>query len=62
MVIEDAPAGVEAAHRAGAKAVAVLRHHPLDAFPRPEAAVERLEELSLPRLRRLVESEPLGKG
>jgi len=54
VVIEDAPAGVEAAKAAGAKAVAVLMHHPREAFDGAELIVERLDELTVVRLRGLV--------
>ncbi|MBI4717378.1 MAG: HAD family phosphatase [Planctomycetes bacterium] len=50
VVIEDAPVGVQAAHGAGAKAVAVLMHHPASAFPRADLVVPRLADLSAARL------------
>ncbi|MFQ5413131.1 MAG: HAD family hydrolase [Phycisphaerae bacterium] len=46
VVIEDAPAGVEAAKAAGARAVAVLIHHPADAFARADMMVARLGDLT----------------
>jgi len=51
IVIEDAPAGVLAAKAAGARAVAVLIHHPRQAFPQADCLVDRLSDLSVPRLR-----------
>ncbi len=54
IVIEDAPAGVQAAKAAGAYAVAVLIHHPRQAFPEANCTVDRLAELSLDQLRALV--------
>ena len=51
IVIEDAPAGVLAAKAAGAHAVAVLIHHPRCAFPQADCLVDRLSDLSVPRLR-----------
>lgn len=50
VVIEDAPVGVQAAHGAGAKAVAVLMHHPASAFPQADLVVPQLSDLSAPRL------------
>ena len=54
IVIEDAPAGVEAAKAAGVRAVAVLIHHPRQAFPQADCIVDRLADLSVPRLRTLL--------
>ena len=51
IVIEDAPAGVLAAKAAGARAVAVLIHHPRQAFSQADCLVDRLSDLSVPRLR-----------
>ena len=51
IVIEDAPAGVQAAKAAGARAVAVLIHHPRQAFPQADCLVDRLSDLSVQRLR-----------
>lgn len=50
-VIEDAPVGVLAAKSAGARAVAVLMHHPRSAFSDADLIVERLDQLSVDRLR-----------
>lgn len=47
IVIEDAPAGVEAAQAAGTRVVAVLLHHPLEAFRRPDHVVSRLADLTV---------------
>ncbi len=54
VVIEDAPAGVTAAVRAGAVGVAVLIHHPRPAFADAALAVDRLSDLSPDELLRLV--------
>lgn len=54
VVIEDAPAGVQAAKAAGARAVAVLIHHPLQDFPEADYTVERLADLSVEQLQVLV--------
>lgn len=46
VVIEDAPAGTQAAHAAGTRVVAVLIHHPAEAFEHADRTVTRLAELS----------------
>ena len=46
VVIEDAPVGVEAGKAAGAQCVAVLMHHPVEAFGKADLIVARLSELS----------------
>ncbi|MFQ5592254.1 MAG: HAD family hydrolase, partial [Phycisphaerae bacterium] len=61
VVIEDAPVGVEAAHAAGARAVAVLIYHPAGAFARVDFVVPRLGDLSAKQVLALlagVENEP----
>ncbi len=50
VVVEDAPAGVTAAHAAGTSAVAVLIHHPADAFEKAEYVVQSLSDLSVEKL------------
>ncbi len=50
VVIEDAPAGVQAARSAGTKTVAVMLHHPAEAFDGPDLVVGRLADLSVERL------------
>lgn len=50
VVIEDAAHGVEAAHRAGMKAVALTSTHPRDTFAEADLVVDRLDELSSARL------------
>ncbi|UCE58339.1 MAG: HAD family phosphatase [Phycisphaerales bacterium] len=50
VVVEDAPAGVTAAHAAGIAAVAVLIHHPADAFEEVEGVVQSLSDLSVEKL------------
>ncbi len=54
VVIEDAPAGVTAAKRAGAKGVAVLIHHERSAFDGADLVVERLADLGVDDLYKLV--------
>jgi beta-phosphoglucomutase len=54
VVIEDAPHGIEAAHAAGARAVAILIHQPREAFPNPDLAVDALAELTVEQLHALV--------
>ena len=46
VVVEDAPVGVQAAKAAGARAVAVLLHHPAGAFPEADMVVETLASLT----------------
>ncbi len=50
VVVEDAPVGVEAARAAGARVVAVLMHHPADAFGQADQVVPRLTDLSVEQL------------
>jgi len=54
VVIEDAPAGVTAAKRAGTKGVAVLIHHERSAFDGADLVVERLADLVVDHLYKLV--------
>lgn len=54
VVVEDAPAGVEAGHAAGARTVAVLIHHPREAFPEADLCVEKLGDLDLSGMRALL--------
>ncbi len=54
IVVEDAPVGVIAAKAAGAKAVAVLVHHPREAFDGPDLMVGKLSDLTVRGLRELV--------
>lgn len=53
VVIEDAFVGIEAAHAAGMKCVAVATTNELHLLTRAELAVASLEEISLSRLRAL---------
>ena len=46
VVIEDAPVGIEAAHRAGARSVAVTLHHAAATFEQAHLIVARLSDLS----------------
>jgi beta-phosphoglucomutase len=50
VVVEDAPAGVQAAHTAGTSAVAVLMHHPAEAFDKPDLTVDRLADLTVEQI------------
>ena len=50
VVIEDAPAGIEAARAAGARTVAVLMHHSAEAFAEADRVVARLSDLSVDQL------------
>lgn len=50
VVVEDAPAGVDAAVHAGAKVVAVLIHHTADAFADADRCVDRLSSLTAAEL------------
>ena len=54
VVIEDAPAGIEAARAADTKCVAVLMHHPRSAFTQADVIVEKLDELSVEKLTGLI--------
>lgn len=54
VVIEDAPAGIEAARAAYTKCVAVLMHHPRSAFPEADLIVEKLDELNVEKLTGLI--------
>jgi HAD superfamily hydrolase (TIGR01509 family) len=56
VVFEDVPAGVEAAHRGGMKAVAVTTTHPERALSRADVVVHRLDELSPANLEELVDA------
>jgi beta-phosphoglucomutase len=46
VVIEDAPAGIEAAHRAGMKAVALCGSHPAEKLRAADAVIFKLAELT----------------
>ncbi|MBN1919297.1 MAG: HAD family phosphatase [Verrucomicrobia bacterium] len=54
VVVEDAVTGVEAAKRAGMRAVALTSSHPLKSFPHADLLVEGLTALSPARLSSLV--------
>jgi len=54
VVVEDAPVGIEAAKAAGAKAVAILLHHPRSAFTHADVIVDQLAHIDLPMLRRCI--------
>ena len=54
VVIEDAPAGVEAARAAGTRTVAVLLHHSAEVFEQPDLVVSRLADLTVGSITALV--------
>jgi sugar-phosphatase len=49
LVIEDAPAGIEAAHAAGMRAIAITNTYPCERLTMADAVVERLTDLSAMR-------------
>lgn len=55
VVIEDAPAGVQAAKRAGCQCIAVAIHHGADALAGADTVVERLTELDVPAVLELAD-------
>lgn len=55
VVIEDAPAGIEAAQAAGMKAIALTGNHPQENLKHADRVVDRLDELSPDDLRALIE-------
>lgn len=57
LVIEDAHVGIEAAHRAGMKVLAVATTHPLSELAQADAAVASLTEVT-PDFLRAVQSRP----
>ena len=50
LVIEDAPAGIEAAHRAGMKAVALTTSNPADKLQQAELILSDMRNLSAEKL------------
>lgn len=56
VVVEDAIAGVEAAHRAGMRCTAVTNTHPAGALAAAELVVDSLSEVTLARLEALFSS------
>jgi beta-phosphoglucomutase-like phosphatase (HAD superfamily) len=50
LVVEDSKAGIEAAHRAGMKCLAVANSYPLGELKSADWAVEGLGDVSLGRL------------
>ncbi len=54
VVIEDAPAGVEAAHRAGMACVALLGSHPPERLAKADNVIETLAQLTVELLTGLV--------
>lgn len=49
MVIEDAPAGIEAAHNGGMKVIAIATTYPADRLREADLVVERLADLTIER-------------
>jgi len=56
VVIEDAPAGIQAAHRAGMKAVALTTSHPAEKLADAELVLSDLTTLSVEKLAKLANS------
>ena len=56
IVIEDAPVGIEAARSAGIRTIAVLMHHPKEAFIGADLIVQKLADLTPPMVLSLAES------
>ena len=47
IVIEDAPAGIEAAHNAGMRVIAIAATYPADQLQAADLVVERLTDISI---------------
>lgn len=58
VVVEDAPVGVEAAHRAGMRSIAVLIHHPPEAFGDVDLTTPALGELRAEAVVELTAGDP----
>lgn len=54
VVVEDAPAGIEAALAAGSRTIAILMHHPAESFENADCIVERLSDLTPEKIASLV--------
>lgn len=54
LVIEDAPAGIEGARRAGIKCIAVTTTHPASELTGADLVVERLDRLTQPAVKQLL--------
>lgn len=63
LVFEDALVGIEAAHRAGMKVVAVATTNPPDLLTHADLSVYRLTEITLPMLQTLLapSTNPVGR-
>jgi beta-phosphoglucomutase len=57
VVFEDTPTGIQAAHNGGMKAIGVATSHPARSLALADLVVRGLDEVSLMRLRSLVDSE-----
>jgi beta-phosphoglucomutase len=55
LVVEDAPSGIEAAHRAGMKCIALAGSHRPDALRAADRVVRRLVEIECEMVRELIE-------
>ena len=62
VVIEDAPAGIEAAHRAGIRCIAVATTHPRERLQTADWVVGGLIELTADRLRTWLEALETIRG
>ena len=54
VVVEDAPAGIEAAMAAGTRTIAILMHHPAESFENADCIVDRLSDLTPDKIESLV--------
>ena len=54
VVVEDAPAGIEAAMAAGTRTIAILMHHPAESFQNADCIVDRLSDLTPEKIESLV--------
>lgn len=60
VVVEDAPAGIEAAHRGGMLAVGLSTTHPAHRLSAADWVVQRLDEIGIDALRNHLESRGAG--
>jgi HAD superfamily hydrolase (TIGR01509 family) len=58
VVVEDAPVGIRAARAAGARTVAVMLHHPAEAFEDTDLVVPRLSDLTAERIIHIIHRQP----
>lgn len=62
VVIEDAPAGIEAAQRAGMGVVALASTHPPESLGPADLVVTSLDEVTVERLEGIVRARARGRG